>query len=419
MTSIEGGAKQHYFTNLDFPYAKTWDKEKEHMTITMQNVHYSIANSIRRSIMSMVNTIGFRALPYEQATIIVEKNDTYLNNEIIKHRISMIPVYVEDDFELDDYEFIIDEVNNTNLIQLITTENFKIKRISTNSFLSEKDVRSILPADPNTGEFIPIVKLKPKYYTDLGVKELADVPKNITVPNSTPISIKLTAKLVKSNGLENAHFSPVCTCAYRNTIDESIIAQKESEYVIETNKHNAELGLSAIDDEVLRRRFRINELYRYYKTDEYGEPNSFDFTIESVGRDKPLLLIHKGITELVIRLDDFIQDLNTRNTEKIVVYPSATIGNGFEIKSLDMDDTLGNIIHCHLVNNCCLYDLEDKRSIESVTYNKTHPLENNVLFTVRNLKSGTDETVNTIVDECRKLSEFLKNLNQDLEKIYI
>ena len=27
-------------------YAKTWDKEKEHMNITIQNVHYSIANSI-------------------------------------------------------------------------------------------------------------------------------------------------------------------------------------------------------------------------------------------------------------------------------------------------------------------------------------------------------------------------------------
>jgi hypothetical protein len=413
-------AKQHYFTNLNFPDQDKWNKDKLKMHITMQNVHYSVANSLRRSIMSLVKTTGFRALPYEHATINVEKNDTYLNNEIIKHRISMVPVYVADDMDLDDYEFIIDEVNNTNTIQMVDTSHFKIRRISTNTMLKEAEVRRILPANTLTGDFIPIVKLKPKYYTDLGVSKLAEVPRNITVPNTTPISLKLTAKLVRSNGMENGHFSPVCTCAYGNTIDQTIIKQKEDEYVVATNAKNAELGLSAIDEDILRRRFQINEVYQYYKTDEYGEPNSFDFIIESVGQYSPIELIHRGLLELITEMERFVEAVRTKNTELVDVYPSTTVGNGFEILAKSMNDTLGNIIQCYLVNNCCLYDLGDERTLESITYNKVHQLEDKVLFTIRCLKMNMDDTIEKVfLKHCGGLITHLKELDTDLHSAYI
>lgn len=412
--------KKHYFTNLNFPDQEKWNKDKNKMTITLQNVHYSVANSLRRSIMSMVETTGFRALPYEHSTIQVEKNDTYLNNEIIKHRVSMIPVFVPDDMDLDDYEFIIDETNTTNMIQMIDTSHFKIRRISTNTMLKEAEVRSILPANTLTGNFIPIVKLKPKYYTDLGVNELSAVPGNITVPNTTPISLKLTAKLTRSNAMENGHFSPVCTCAYGNTIDQDIIKQKENEYVVATNSNNAELGLSAIDEDVLRRRFQINEVYKYYKMDEYGEPNSFDFVIESIGQYTPIELIHRGLLALINDIDKFIEAVRTRNTELVDIKPSTTIGNGFEILANSMNDTLGNIIQCYLVNNCCLYDLGDERSLESITYNKIHQLENKVLFTVRCLKLNMEETIETVIlKHCNGLITHLRELDTDLHSAYI
>jgi DNA-directed RNA polymerase subunit L len=412
--------KQHYFINLNFPDQDKWNKDKNKMTITLQNVHYSVANSLRRSIMSLVSTTGFRALPYEKSTIQVEKNDTYLNNEIIKHRISMIPVFVNDDMDLDDYEFQIDEVNNTNLIQMVHSGHFKIRRISTNTMLKENEVRRILPANTLTGDFIPIVKLKPKYYTDLGINELAEVPRNITIPNTTPISLKLTAKLVRSNGMENGHFSPVCTCAYGNTIDQDIIKQKEDEYVISTNEHNTKMGLSAIDEEVLRRRFKINEVFKYYKTDEYGEPNSFDFIIESIGQYSPIELIHRGLLELINAIEKFIDAIRTKNTELVDIKPSTTIGNGFEILSKNMNDTLGNIIQCYLVNNCCLYDLGDERTLESVTYNKIHQLEDKVLFTVRCLKMGIDETIeNVFIPSCQELITHLRELDEDLHNAYV
>lgn len=412
--------KEHYFINLNFPEQEKWNKDKNKMTITLQNVHYSVANSLRRSIMSMVKTTGFRALPYEHATIQVEKNDTYLNNEIIKHRISMIPVYVPDDMDLDDYEFSIDETNNTNTIQMVDSSHFKIRRISTNTMLKESEVRNILPSDILTGDFIPIVKLKPKYYTDLGVNELSAVPSNITVPNTTPISLKLTAKLVRSNAMENGHFSPVCTCAYGNSIDQEIIKQKEDEYVVATNARNAELELSAIDEETLRRRFQINEVYKYYKMDEYGEPNSFDFIIESIGQYTPIELIHRGLLALISETEKFIEAVRTRNTELVDIKPSTTIGNGFEILAKSMNDTLGNIIQCYLVNNCCLYDLGDERTLESITYNKIHQLEDKVLFTIRCLKMNMEDTIEKVfIHHCNGLITHLRELDTDLHSAYI
>lgn len=411
---------EHYFINLNFPYSDTWDKDKNYMNITLQNVHYSIANSLRRSMMSMIKTVGFRSLPYNNTTINIEKNNTYLNNEIIKHRISMIPVYINDDIDIDDYEFIIDEENNTNVIKMLDSSYIKIHKISTNTYLSEKETRKILPPDPITNNFIPIVKLKPKYYTDLGTTELREVPKHINIPNITPISLKLCAKLVKSNAFENAHFSPVCTCSYGYTIDEDIIDEKESEYIKNTNSENINLGLSAIDEDILKRRFYNNEIYQYYRKDEHNEPISFDLTIESIGPIKPLHILHKGLTELINRVKIFIENIKTKNIDKVEIYPSKKIRNGFEIKYLDMDDTLGNMLQCYLVNKLCMYHLGNDRKVESITYNKIHPLENIVLFTIRNLKNNMDNTINDyIIPSCHDLINHLTELDEDLNNIYI
>lgn len=409
--------KQHYFANLHFPEK---DINKNLMKITLQNVHYSVANSIRRAIMSMVSTVGFRALPYDKATINIEKNDSDLNNEIIKHRVSMIPVFVDDDFDLDDHEFIIDETNNSNIIKMVDSSNFKIRKISTNTFLSDKEVKQILPPDELTGDYIPIVKLKPKYYTDLGTAELSEVPKSITIPNIEPISLKLNAKLVRSTSMENGHFSPVCTCSYGYTIDEDLAAEKAKEYIKETNSKNASLGLSAEDPEKLRRRFNINEKFKHFVMDDYGEPNSFDFTIESIGQYTPIELIHRGTLALIMDLEKFANNLKTRNTEFLKITSSANISNGFEIVAEEMNDTLGNIIHCYIVNTCCLYDLGENRTLNSITYNKIHQLSDRILFTVRCLKLNMDETMDQIIiPGIEGLINHLRNIDDDLKSVYV
>lgn len=414
--------KVNYFSNLDFPHSEKWNKNRNYAKITIQNVHYSVANSLRRSIMSLVPTIGFRALPYENSTIEVEENNTYLNNEIIKHRISMIPVMMTDNIldNYEDYEFIIDEENNTNMIKLVDTSHFKIRKISTNTMLKEEEVRKILPPNEITNNFIPIVKLKPKYFTNLGVKNLNDIAKDIKIPNNHPIKFKLKARLVKSNGLENGHFSPVCTCAYGYTVDETIIQEAEDNYVNEVNANNKKLGLSEIEEDILRRRFKINETHKYNIKDEYGDPCSFDFIIESIGQYTPLELIHQGLLYLINNLDTFMNDLKLRNENRLLLYPSKSLINGIEVKVNDMNDTLGNLIHCHMIKNLCMFDLKENKKLETFTYNKIHPLKEEVLFTIRPVNTNMDDTINNIIiPELNELINHLKDIDNNLKQIYI
>ena len=415
-------SKVNYFNNLNYPENKTWNKNHNFMNITMQNVHYSLANSIRRSIIGNIKTIGFRALPYNNSSITIEANNTYLNNEFIKHRISMIPVFLSEDDDYEDYEFILDEENNTNMLTTITTEHIQIRKISTDTMLNKRQRDAILPPNKITGGYIIIVKLKPKYYTNSSIKKLNHISQEINIPNSEPIKIKLKARLVKSDGTENSHFSPVSTCSYGYTIDESIISQKEEEYVRDINEENAKLGLSAIDEDTLRKRFRVNELEKYPVTDIYGDPNSFDFTIDSVGQYKPLELIHKALVYLSVELNNFINALRVKDESLIKISISETYENGFDIIANNMNDTLGNLIHCHIIKELCRYDLRENRKLNSFTYNKIHPLQNKILFTVCAIDNNisTDDVIHKILTpSLNNLISHIKEVDTNLHELYV
>ena len=57
--------KPQHLTNLRYPYAKTWDKYSTYVEFEMANIHFSMANGIRRAILSQVKTVGFRTEPYK------------------------------------------------------------------------------------------------------------------------------------------------------------------------------------------------------------------------------------------------------------------------------------------------------------------------------------------------------------------
>ena len=96
----------------------TWDKHNYSVEFEVGNIQTSMANAIRRLMISEVKSVGFRTEPYEACQIKIIENDTPLHNQFVLHRLSMIPIHVAnpDKFDVDDYVFIIDIVNNTNSI---------------------------------------------------------------------------------------------------------------------------------------------------------------------------------------------------------------------------------------------------------------------------------------------------------------
>ena len=87
-----------------------------------------------------------------------------LNNEIIKQRLSCIPIHIKDaqDFPSKNYIMEVNMENTTDTLMFVTTENFTIKDLVSGKLLPETKVREIFPADDYTGYFIDFLRLRPK-----------------------------------------------------------------------------------------------------------------------------------------------------------------------------------------------------------------------------------------------------------------
>jgi DNA-directed RNA polymerase alpha subunit/DNA-directed RNA polymerase subunit L len=414
-----------HINKIEYPYAAKWDKSKQYATFTLSNTHYSLANSIRRSMISYVPTAAFKAQPYEHCTIDIKRNDSKLNNEIIKQRLSLIPINIPfpEDFDIEDYIFILDIENDTHNILTVTTEHFTMKRISTNKYLSKSEVQQFLPADPITKEFIPIVRLLPKHYTALNhTPEVSRaIMDAIKIPVANTIGIKLEAKLVISNGLDNAGFSAVSLASYGNTIDTEKAKVAEDAYV--DSIHSIEKGqeITLSDEQTLRRRFKINEIQRNFVTDEYDEPTSFDFTVRSVGVIPPLVIFERGCQKLIEELNTLITNIDTKNVNEVTIEPNPTMGdNSYNIHVLNADDTLGNIVQNYCSMLFADYNLEpEQRKCSAITYHKVHPLKREIMITVRPISGSADNYENAndiVVTGCKYIIKQLMEIIKDLQK---
>ena len=63
------------------------------MMFDLMNVDVSVANGIRRVLLSNIDNLVFQAFPHEECSINITKNNTKFNNEYLKQRISCIPVH--------------------------------------------------------------------------------------------------------------------------------------------------------------------------------------------------------------------------------------------------------------------------------------------------------------------------------------
>ena len=128
---------------------------------TLSGINISLANAIRRTILSDIPTLAFDGENKEHCQI--EKNTGRLHNEILKHRLSCIPIHMK---ELDvlpwDYLMELDVLNETDNMIYITTKDFKIKNKSNGNYLTEEETRKIFPSSIKTNMFIDFARLRPK-----------------------------------------------------------------------------------------------------------------------------------------------------------------------------------------------------------------------------------------------------------------
>lgn len=417
-----------YFSDVEYPHTNGWNKTHDLVHFRVSGIHLSVANSLRRAITSEVPTVGFICEPYKYSTIKVTKNTTNVNDQMIAKQLSLVPINVvhPDKFNVDDYEFIIDENNSTNSIKYVTTEHIKIKRISTNTFLNMTDLRSLIPPDPLTGNFIPIVTLMPKYRTLVHQNDPAmenAIGEAIQVSVRDVITIQITAKCIVSNGRGEgiSHFSPATTATYGYTIDSEAAKLAENEYIEETRQKAMSAGLTPMSEEKLHNRFNINMVQRIYIKDEYGDPISFNFRVESIGIIPPLVIVERAAQALVSMVEEFISNLRVGASDAIDIVPITTRGaNGFNIKIINRDDTLGNLLMSWLSRQFSDYALPaEERQLEFVGYHRTHPMLNHVNIEIRPIGSQSIEECikDIIIPGCSGLVKHLMNIVSDIREL--
>ena len=79
---------------MDTPSFVDFDTSNpDKLIFDIKNADVSFVNSLRRTIITDVKTIGFNTDDYENSDLKVIENTSSLHNEFMLHRIGLVPVY--------------------------------------------------------------------------------------------------------------------------------------------------------------------------------------------------------------------------------------------------------------------------------------------------------------------------------------
>ena len=363
------------------PKISNVDEYNNTLKFTLSNINVSYANAIRRVLLSDIPCIVFKTNPYSENNVNIKINKSRLNNELIKQRISSIPIHIDNinDFPYQNYIIELDKTNITNNIIYATTEDFKIKNIDSQKYLETSEVRKLFPPDSITGDFIDIVRLRPK---------LTDT--------SEPEQIKFEAKLTISTAKEDGTFNVVSTCAYGNTLDPVKIKDAWS-----AKENTLKDTVSKEELEFLKKDWMLLDAKRLFIED------SFDFTIETIGIYSNYKLLELGISLIIRKLYLMLESL--KNENDLIYEATDTLDNCYIITLLNEDYTIGKIIEYYLFNK---YFKQDK-IVNYVGFLKKHPHDNDsfIKISFKNLISK-DELLIIIEDSVNNSILLLNSIKE-------
>jgi DNA-directed RNA polymerase subunit L/phenylpyruvate tautomerase PptA (4-oxalocrotonate tautomerase family) len=289
----------------------------EMLLFTLSGVNVSLANAIRRTILSDIPLVVFRTTPYEQNKANIIANTSRLNNEILKQRLSCIPIHIKDieGFPMKNYQLEVNVENITDTTMYVTTKDFVIKDLITGKPISESKNREIFPANDYTGYFIDFVRLRPKISDEIPGEK-----------------INLTCDFSVGTAKEDGMFNAVSTCSYGFTVDklaQDAILEKYKQTWKDEGKTKEEVDFEA-------KNWKLLDGLRITTKD------SFDFIIQSIGIYDNVELVHKACEILI---DKFrYQDTLLEKDELEIKKAENTMSNSFDIILENEDYTIGKVL---------------------------------------------------------------------------
>jgi len=289
-------------------------EKKGVLSFTIKNTNVSIVNALRRTILSEIPIVVFNPTE-KKGDLTIIKNTTRFNNEILKQRLGCIPIHIQNHDDIEDLLVELNETNTKDALEYITTKNFKVKNISTGTYLTETAVRKIFPANKQTESFILFTRLRPKISND--------------IPGE---SIHFEAKMSVNTAKQDGMFNVVSTCAYGNSPDQS-----QQNTMWESHREQLQkIGISDADIDYKRKNWYLLEGKRFYIDD------SFDFKIQTVGVYSNQEIINKACDIIIHKLNKIKED---SVAGKLPLDKQKTaMKNCVDIKLIGEDYTIGKIM---------------------------------------------------------------------------
>jgi DNA-directed RNA polymerase subunit L len=365
------------------------------MHFTISNTDVSYVNALRRTIISDIPITAFKTAPYAENKSIIFANTSRLNNEIIKQRLSCIPICIPDiDASIKNYLLEVDVENNTDTIMYVTTKDFRIRDITTNNFLEQGVVKKIfppyIPPSGNGEYYIDFLRLRPK---------ISD-----KIPGE---KIKLTCEFSVDTARVDSVYNVAGTCSYGCTPNIEAI---EQQLEIRKQKWKDE-GKTAPEIDFEAKNWRLLEALRYVKA------RSFDFVLESVGIYDNSDIIIKACDILLHKFEILNNSLEQDAVE--IKASINTMENCYDITLVNEDYTVGNILN-HILYTIFysgdpktgLANVDKLKMLDYVGFKKFHPHDTESIIRV----CLTDKTKGkSLVKSILKGS--IKEANEKLESI--
>ena len=360
---------------MDIKIANYDKSETDTLKLDVYNCNSSFVNTLRRTIITEVETISFHTEDYETSDIKIIENTSSLHNEFILHRIGLIPVNTQniESFDVTKYKFIIDVENKSNIPIDITTKDIKILNLETDTFENNE---SFFPRNPITKDYILINRLKP-------------------TPYGTGEKLHLEGKASKGIGKTHIRYSPVSNVCFINKVNPEIYNAEFEKYKIENPD---------VDSKELENKFKIEESEKCFYINDNGEPYVFEFTVESCGVMKPYAILVEGLNKIIFKLKYFISEFNKSisNNDSIVdIKESTSLMKAFDVVVNGETHTLGHLLQSHI------NEMFKEKNI-FVGYMNPHPLEQKIIFrinvsNINELKELFTKTSSELISQCENL----------------
>jgi DNA-directed RNA polymerase subunit L len=340
-------------------------------TFLLEDTTPTIANTLRRCILTETRSVGFRADLTNQADpgIKIRKNTSAIFNEMLAHRLTLLPLGVLriDEFDPSLYECVL-TVKNTNVGPItpasvvdVVAGNFRVRRKEAGGEFEDLPAvaaAAMFPADPITRDTALLVTLRPKW-----------------APEQPEEEVDLTAYPVIGRGRDFMGFCPVSQCSFGNTLDPSPVRQEQffTEWLRDYKKI---ADASALTRDVLdahRAEWATMANQRCFLVDDKGQPNSFSFTVESVGIRPVPDIVAEGIRAAIELVTPYAVAETPSAELGITTQPTDSRMTGVDVLFDGQEHTLGNLLQTLITEIYLDTDAPDS-PITYVGYKVRHPL---------------------------------------------